>query len=394
MIIGNVKQIEVGNHERMATKATNRVFEAIEEAQWDMLLACSAVGLALFGLVMVYSASGAVTTGKFGGSFYFVLRQIAWAVAGIVAMLILMRIDYQRYASPMLILLLLVVSVGLLLAVFFFDARNGAKRWITFGSFSAQPSELAKLAFIAFMAYFLTRRNEDDEQGSFQATFVPAAVVAGMLMALILKEPDLGTALMIGIIFVVMMMVGKVPIWHLLVLILPVIPIGWFLLWRVEFRQKRLLAFLNPEADPQGAGYQILQSLYAVGSGGISGVGLGSGKQKLGYLPEARTDFIFAVIGEELGFIGSVLVVIVFGILLWRCLKASFRAPDQFGQLLGIGLTTMLIAQAFFNISVVLSLVPTKGIPLPFVSAGGSSLLFALAAVGVLLNISEQARQQ
>ena len=160
------------------------------------------------------------------------------------------------------------------------------------------------------------------------------------------------------------------------------------------FRRGRITAFLNPEADPQGTGYQILQSLYAVGSGGISGVGLGSGKQKLGYLPEARTDFIFAVVAEELGFIGSVLVVIVFGILLWRCLKASFRAPDQFGQLLGIGLTTMLIAQAFFNMSVVLSLVPTKGIPLPFVSAGGSSLLFALAAVGVLLNISEQARQE
>ncbi len=378
----------------MATQTTNRFFEAIEEAQWDMLLACSAVGLALFGLVMVYSASGAVPSDKFGGSFHFALRQLAWAVGGIVAMLILMRIDYQRYASPTLILLLLGISGVLLLAVFFFKARNGAHRWITFGSLSAQPSELAKLAFIAFMAYFLTRRNESDEQGSFQATFIPAAVVTGILMALILKEPDLGTALMIGIIFVVMMLVGKVPFWHLLALAVPVALIGWVFIWLTPFRRGRLTVFLNPETDPQGAGYQILQSLYAVGSGGISGVGLGSGKQKLGYLPEARTDFIFAVIGEELGFVGSVLVVVVFGILLWRCLKASFRAPDQFGQLLGIGLTTMLIAQAFFNMSVVLSLVPTKGIPLPFVSAGGSSLLFALAAVGVLLNISEQARQE
>lgn len=377
----------------MAKATTNKVFDAIEEAQWDMMLACSAIGLALFGLVMVYSASGATATNAFGGSFHFALRQLAWAVAGIFAMLILMRIDYQRYASPMLILLLLTVSIALLIAVFFFKARNGAKRWIAFGSFSAQPSELAKLAFIAFMAYFLTRRNEDEEQGDFQSTFLPASIVTAILMALIVKEPDLGTALMIGIIFVVMMWVGRVPTWHLLLLALPIIPIGWYLLWYVGFRQRRLLAFLNPESDPQGAGYQILQSLYAVGSGGLSGVGLGSGKQKLGYLPEARTDFIFAVIGEELGFIGSVLVVIVFGILMWRCLKASFRAPDQFGQLLGIGLTTMLIAQAFFNMSVVLSLVPTKGIPLPFVSAGGSSLLFALAAVGILLNISEQARQ-
>jgi cell division protein FtsW len=377
----------------MATKTTNKVFEAMEETQWDMLLACAAIGLALFGLVMVYSASGATPTNKFGGSFHFALRQLAWAVGGIIAMLILMRIDYQRYASPTLILLLLGVSVTLLLAVFFFPPRNGAHRWITFGPFSAQPSELAKLAFIAFLAYFLTRRNEDDEQRSFQATFLPAGIVAGLLMALILKEPDLGTALMIGVIFVVMMVVGRVPLWQFGVLALPVLLIGYFYIWLTPFRRERIFAFLHPEADPQGAGYQILQSLYAVGSGGVSGVGLGSGKQKLGYLPEARTDFIFAVIGEELGFIGSTLVVLVFGVLLWRCLQASFRAPDQFGQLLGIGLTTMLIAQAFFNISVVLSLVPTKGIPLPFVSAGGSSLLFALAAVGVLLNISEQARQ-
>jgi cell division protein FtsW len=377
----------------MVAKTTNKFFDAIEESQWDMLLACAAVGLALFGLVMVYSASGATPTDKLGGSFHFVFRQAVWAAAGLVAMLILMRIDYQRYASPTLILLLLGVSVVLLIAVFFFPPRNGARRWIALGAFSAQPSEFAKLAFIAFMAYFLTRRNEDDEQRSFQATFLPAAIVTGILMALILKEPDLGTALMIGVIFVVMLMAGRVPLWHLLALALPVVLIGWVAVWNEPFRRGRILAFMNPEAFPRKEGYQILQSLYAVGSGGMSGVGLGGSKQKLGYLPEARTDFIFAVIGEELGFIGTALVVLVFGILLWRCLKASFRAPDQFGQLLGIGLTTMLIAQAFFNISVVLSLVPTKGIPLPFVSAGGSSLLFALAAVGVLLNISEQARQ-
>jgi cell division protein FtsW len=377
----------------MVAKTTNKFFDAIEESQWDMLLACAAVGLALFGLVMVYSASGATPTDKLGGSFHFVFRQAVWAAAGIAAMLILMRIDYQRYASPTLILLLLGISAVLLIAVFFFPPRNGARRWIAFGAFSAQPSEFAKLAFIAFLAYFLTRRNEDDEQRSFQATFLPAAIVAGILMALILKEPDLGTALMIGVIFVVMLVAGRVPLWHLLALALPVMLIGWVAVWNEPFRRGRILAFLNPEAFPRKEGYQILQSLYAVGSGGMSGVGLGGSKQKLGYLPEARTDFIFAVIGEELGFIGAALVVLVFGILLWRCLQASFRAPDQFGQLLGIGLTTMLIAQAFFNMSVVLSLVPTKGIPLPFVSAGGSSLLFALAAVGVLLNISEQARQ-
>lgn len=376
------------------TATSNRFFNAIEEAQWDMLMACSAIGLTLFGLVMVYSASGFNASIQMEGSFNAVLRQAGWAAVGIVVMLVVMRIDYQRYASPLLILLGLASSVGLLCAVFFFAEVKGARRWVRVGPLSAQPSELAKIALVMFLAYFLTRRTEEDQERSFQATFLPAGVVTGILMLLILKEPDLGTALMIGIVFVAMMVVGKVPILHLLTLVVPVLLVGYIYILKTPFRVQRILAFLDPESDPKKTGYQILQSLYAVGSGGVSGVGLGSGKQKLGFLPEAKTDFIFAVVGEELGFFGSAFIVLVFGLLMWRCLKASFRAPDQFGQLLGIGLTTMLIAQAFFNMSVVLSLVPTKGITLPFVSAGGSSLVFALAAVGILLNISEQARAE
>lgn len=376
----------------MAKVKTNKIFESIEEAHWDVLMACSAVGLVLFGIVMVYSASGVIGQEKFNNTFYFVTRQIIWAVLGLIAMLALMKINYQRFASPTLILALLVASATLLIAVLFFAPRNGARRWITFGAFSAQPSELAKIAFIFFMAYFLARRNEDDEERVFQSTFLPAGVIAAILAALILKEPDLGTTLMIFVIFIVMMISGRVPWLHLMSLV-PVALLGfYFLVMRTSWRWERMMAFLNPENDPQGKGYQILQSLYAVGAGGFSGAGLGAGKQKLHYLPEPHSDFIFAVIGEELGFIGSLAVILVFGLLLWRCLKASFGAPDRFGQLLGIGLTTMLVAQAFFNISVVLSLVPTKGIPLPFISAGGSSLLFALAAIGILLNISEQAR--
>jgi cell division protein FtsW len=374
--------------------ATNRFFDAIEEARWDMLMACAALGLTLFGIVMVYSASGFTASTGFGGSFYFVLRQAGWAVLGIIVMLVLMRIDYQRYASPTLILLLLGASVCLLTAVFFFAESKGARRWIKVGPLSAQPSEFAKIALIIFLAYFLTRRNEDGQERSFQATFLPASVITGILMVLILKEPDLGTALMMGVIFVVMMVVGRVPVLHLLTLALPVVVVGYVYILKTPFRIERMVAFWDPESDPRKSGYQILQSLYAVGSGGVSGVGLGSSKQKLGFLPEARTDFIFAVIGEELGLVGTITIVLVFGLLMWRCLKASLRAPDQFGQLLGMGLTTMLIAQAFFNMSVVLSLVPTKGITLPFISAGGSSLLFALAAVGILLNISEQARTE
>ncbi|MBS1806863.1 MAG: putative lipid II flippase FtsW [Acidobacteria bacterium] len=374
------------------TTTNNRFFNSIEQAQWDMLMACAAIGLTLFGLVMVYSASGFNASTQLEGSFSAVLRQAGWAVVGIIAMLILMRVNYQRYASPALILLGLATSVCLLIAVLFFDEVKGAKRWIKLGPLSAQPSELAKITLVMFLAYFLTRRTEENQEGSFQSTFLPAAVVTGMLMLLILKEPDLGTALMIGVIFVAMMVVGKIPALHLLTLVVPVLLVGYIYILKTPFRVQRILAFMDPESDAKKTGYQILQSLYAVGSGGVSGVGLGGSKQKLGFLPEAKTDFIFAVVGEELGFFGSAVIVLVFGLLMWRCLKASFRAPDQFGQLLGIGLTTMLIAQAFFNMSVVLSLVPTKGITLPFVSAGGSSLVFALAAVGILLNISEQAR--
>ncbi len=372
---------------------TNSFFNAIEDARWDVMMACAAIGLALFGIVMVYSASGVIGQERFNNSFYFVSRQIVWAVFGLIALLVLMRIDYQRYASPTLILLMLAVSAFLLIAVFFFGARNGAHRWISFGAFSAQPSELAKLTFIFFMAYFLTRRNEDGEEGNFQSTFLPAGVVTAVFAVLILREPDLGTTMMIGVIFVTMMLVGRVPWLHFLTLVPVVLAAFWWLILRTPWRAGRWSVFLDPGSDARGKGYQILQSLYAVASGGVSGTGLGSGKQKLYYLPEPHSDFIFAVIGEELGFIGTVIVVLVFGLLMWRCLKASFNAPDRFGQLLGIGLTTMLIAQAFFNMSVVLSLVPTKGIPLPFVSAGGSSLLFALAAIGILLNISEQSRE-
>lgn len=390
-------------------RSRGRILDAIEEANWDVLMVCAALGLTLFGIVMVYSASGVIAAEQvaaakealkpipMGGEYYIVIKQVIWAALGIVAMLVLMRIDYQHYARPTMIVLMLGLSVVGLVAVFFFERRNGAHRWINFAGFSAQPSEFAKIVFVIFMAYFLARRNDEELEGSFQSTFIPAGVMAAILMALILKEPDLGTALMIAIVFVVMMLVGRVPLFHLA----SMIPVGllgfYFLVLRTDWRWKRFMAFMDPTATEElrrGAGYQVLQSLYAVGSGGVSGVGLGAGKQKLRYLPEPHSDYIFAVVGEELGFIGAAAVLLVFGILLWRCLQASFRAPDRFGQLLGMGLTVMLIAQAFFNVSVVLSLVPTKGIPLPFVSAGGSSLLIALAAVGILLNISEQARAE
>jgi cell division protein FtsW len=378
----------------MSEKAKENLLAALENARWDLWLAAATLGLVLFGVVMVYSASGVVAAERFGGAHHFLLRHVVWVVLGLGLMFVLMRVDYRHYANPAVVWGLLGASAVLLAAALFFPARNGAHRWITFGPFSAQPSELAKVAFVIFLARFLVRREEADEAGSFKLTLLPAGVIAGLLAALIMKEPDLGTTAMLGVIFVVMLFAGRAPVHHLLALV-PVAAVAfYFFVVRVPFRMQRLRVFLDPTIDPQGAGYQVTQSLIGVGLGGVSGAGLAEGRQKMLFLPEAHADFIFAVVAEELGLVGAVALVLVFGLLLWRGVRISLHAGDRFGQLLAIGLTTMLIAQAFFNISVVLNLLPNKGIPLPFVSYGGSSLIFALAAVGILLNISEQGTEE
>lgn len=373
----------------MMEQATNRGLEKLDEIRWDLWLAASAVGLVFFGVVMVYSASGGERDAE-----GFLLGQLRWAGLGLVAMAVLMRVDYHIYARPSIVYGLYLLTVLLLFAVFFFPERNGAHRWISVGGISGQPSELAKLALILFLAWFLTQRQGQGVLGSFTETVLPAAVITGVLSALIVKEPDLGTTAMLGLIFIVVLFVAGVPIAHLLKFVPLVAFAVYYFILRVGWRWERIMIFLDPEKDPQGAGYQVVQSLLAVGSGGVHGMGLGQGKQKLNYLPEAQSDFIFAVVAEELGFIGALTVVLVFGFLLWRGLRACHRAPDRFGYLLGMGLTTMIIAQAFFNISVVLSIVPTKGIPLPLISAGGSSLVVMMSAVGILLNISEWGRER
>lgn len=371
----------------MNEQAADRGLERLDRIQWDVWLATAALGLLLFGVIMVYSASGGEHN-----SDQFLLGQVKWAGLGIIVMTVLMRLDYHFYARPVVVYGLFLLCVVLLLAVFLFPARNGAHRWISFGSMSGQPSELAKLALVIFLAWFLTQRHGQGVLNSFTETVLPATVIMGVLAALIIKEPDLGTTVMLGLIFAVMLFVAGVPVRHLLKFVPLVALAGYYFIGRVSWRWERIIAFLNPESDPQGKSYQVMQSLIAVGSGGVRGMGLGQGRQKLLYLPEAPSDFIFAVIAEELGLIGTVTVLTVFGFVLWRGLRVCHRAPDHFGYLLALGLTTMIIAQSFFNISVVLSLAPTKGIPLPLISAGGSSLVVTLAAIGILLNISEWGR--
>ncbi|MEW6130890.1 MAG: putative lipid II flippase FtsW [Acidobacteriota bacterium] len=357
------------------------------EVPIDKILLAIVLGLTVFGLLMVYSASAMLADKLHNDQFHFFVRQGMWAVVGLFGMAMTMKIDYRLYKKRAFILFALYMTIVLLCAVFFFPKVNNAHRWILFKGFSLQPSEVAKLALVAFLAYYLEKYANRVED--YKKVFIPTAVTTLLIVGLIGAQPDLGTALMIFITFAVVLYQACVPIRHLATLAIPVVPALVGMLVFVPWRLQRLLDFLNPWKNEQTSSYQVVQSLIAVGSGGINGLGYSQGKQKLFFLPSPHADFIFGVIGEELGLIGSIALVAAFGAFAWRGFKAARHAPDRFGNLLGTGLTVLITAQAFFNISVALSLVPTKGIPLPFISAGGSSLAITLAACGILLNISK-----
>ena len=355
----------------------------------DKWLFAATIGLALFGVVMVYSASAMLAQKENGNQFHYVVKQGVWVAIGFVVMLLMMQFNYQQLKSRRVVYGLLFVSTIALFSVFGFSSTNGAHRWIKLPWFSIQPSELSKLTLVIFLAYFLEKRA--GEEGDFWRTFIPCGIVTGWLAVLTVVEPDLGTALMLALIFAVVIYTAGARLLHLGLAAAPALIGVVGLLIFVPWRMQRLITFLDPWADPQGSGFQVVQSLIAVGSGGPNGLGFAQGKQKMLFLPFAHSDFIFAVVGEELGLVGGLGVIAVFGLFLWRGVRTALLAPDRFGMLLSIGIVSMIVAQALFNISVVLSLVPTKGIPLPFISYGGSSLVPTLAAVGILLNVSQHA---
>ncbi|HZN05157.1 MAG TPA: putative lipid II flippase FtsW [Pyrinomonadaceae bacterium] len=355
----------------------------------DKWLFAATTGLALFGVVMVYSASAVIAERENGNQFYYVIKQGVWVAIGFGVMLLMMQFNYQQLKSRRLVYGSLLLCTIALMSVFAFSATNGAHRWLKFPGFSLQPSELSKLALIIFLAYFLEKRA--GEEGDLWRTFVPCGVVTGWLALLVVIEPDFGTAMMLVLIFTVVIYTAGARVLHLAMAAAPALVVAAGLLIFVPWRLKRLVTFLDPWADQQGAGFQVVQSLIAIGSGGSNGLGFAQGKQKMLYLPFAHSDFIFAVIGEELGLVGALAVVAVFALFLWRGVRTALLAPDRFGMLLSLGIVASIVAQALFNISVVLSLVPTKGIPLPFISYGGSSLVPTLAAVGILLNVSQHA---
>jgi len=360
-----------------------------KKLQPDKWMFAATVGLALFGVVMVYSASAVMALRDEGNQYHYVFKQGLWTAFGLLVMVVAMQFDYTRLKDWRIVFGLLLVTVLLLSAVFAFSPINGARRWIKLPGFRIQPSEVAKLSLTIFLAYFLERRA--GEERSFWGTFVPCAAVTGLLAVLIVAEPDLGTAMMLLVIFGILVYTAGARLFHLGLAALPAFVGLAALLIFVPFRMRRMVMFLDPWADPQGSGFQVVQSLIAIGSGGANGLGFAQGKQKMLFLPFAHSDFIFAVIGEELGLLGTLGVLLIFGLFLWRGIRTSLLAPDRFARLLSLGLVTGIVAQALFNISVVLSLLPTKGIPLPFISYGGSSMVPTLAGVGILLNISQHA---
>ncbi len=344
--------------------------------------------LVFIGLVMVFSASAVMAKERFGSPYTFLFKQLAWAAAGVVAMVVIMNIDYRQLRRPTIVFTFLGTTCLLLIAAFFFRDSHNTHRWIKFGILSFQPSELAKPAIILYLAYFLETRWQ--QIADLKRVLIPAVVPSVLLALLIVKEPDLGTAVAcMAITAAVLYVAGMKTRYFGYAMAASVAPL-YFLIVRVPWRWNRIMAFIDPYKDPLGHGFHIIQSMIAVGTGGLTGAGLMEGKQKLFYLPEPHTDFIFANIAEELGLWGSLLIVLLFSIFLYRGVRVALRTEDPFARFLATGITAMVVIQALINMSVVLGMMPTKGIPLPFISYGGSSLFITLASVGVLLNITQQ----
>ncbi|MGH7374691.1 MAG: putative lipid II flippase FtsW [Candidatus Rokuibacteriota bacterium] len=354
----------------------------------DLPLFGVVVALVCVGVVMVYSASAIVAADRFHDPFFFLKKQLFWAVLGLGCLWGGMLLDYrwlERMVMP-----LLVLSFALLVLVLvppFGQSINGTRRWFHLGPVSFQPVELAKFSLVLYLASFLTRRQETI--GRFTEGLLPILLVAGGMAALTLLQPDLGNGLALIILTLALAYMAGARVQHMAAIAGCALPVVIALIAMKPYRWRRMVAFVNPWDDPQGSGFQIIQSFLALGSGGWLGVGLGDSKQKLFYLPEPHTDFIFAIIGEELGLVGATSIVALFALLIWRGLRVGLRAPDAFGAYLGLGLTIMLATQTLVNLGVVTGALPTKGLPLPFISFGGSALLMTMFSAGVLLNISQ-----
>jgi len=359
----------------------------------DIAIFLAVIGLLSIGIVMVFSSSAVVAYARTGDSYYFLKKQLLWGMLGLVCMFITMRADYRgwrKWSKPFFFL-----SIILLLAVLvpgIGTVINGARRWISLGPLQFQPSEICKLAMVLFLADLLAKNPE--KVRCFWKGFIPVLALIVVVFALIMGEPDMGTGMVISGTAMIMIFTAGARLGHLGLIMSGVFPALWFLIKEEPYRAERLFAFLNPWKDPLDTGFHIIQSLFALGSGGLFGLGLGRSRQKFFYLPENHTDFIFAILGEELGFIGGVTVLCLFFLFAWRGFRTAVLAPDLFGSLVAVGITSLITLQALINIGVVTSSIPVTGITLPFISFGGTSLIFLLTAVGILLNISKHVKRR
>jgi cell division protein FtsW len=354
---------------------------------FDKTLFAVGIGLTLFGLVMIYSASAVIALERFGNAHLFLVKQAVAAAVGMGGMVVAMHVDYRRLLRRPIVYFGIFASTLLLIVALASDRAHQVHRWIVMGPIQIQPSEIGKLALVLFLAYLMARK--EARVNDVVGTIIPCAVVVGQLALLVYLQPDLGTAAIYILLAIVLLFLAGLR-WRYLAFGggACALAIGVMIL-QAPYRVRRVLAFLNPEDDPLGAGFQVRQSILAVASGGLHGQGVGESRQKLFFLPEPHTDFVFSVISEELGLIGAAAVIAAFGVLFWRGVVAAVGAPDRGGYYLGMGITIWLVAQAMMNMAVTLGLMPTKGIPLPFLSYGGSSLVVSLCALGVLLNISQ-----
>jgi len=361
-----------------------------KKRSFDPIIPVCTLILVSLGIVMIYSASAITAAKNFGDPYFFLKRQIVFAGLGTILMLVAMRIDYRKLFPYRNIAYL--VCIGLLVAVMLPHLGkevSGARRWLMLGPISFQPSELAKLGMVLFFAGFLVKKEKEGKLKDFTFGYLPNLLALSLVLILILMQPDLGNALVILSVALFLFYVAGVRLWFLFITIIASFPLLYSAIFNVGYRKRRILSFLDPWTDPTDSGFQIIQSFLALGNGGVWGQGLGNGKQKLFYLPEAHTDFIFSVIGEELGLVGTVAVVLFLTILIIRGVRIALRAPDSFGMYLAFGIVLTVAIQATINIGVSLGLLPTKGLPLPFISSGGTALCTWLLCMGILINISE-----
>jgi cell division protein FtsW len=359
--------------------------------KYDITLFLTTIILIALGLIMVYSTSAMASIVEYGISYHFIIRQIIYVIISAFFIGFLMRNDYHNL-KPFygIILFLIIISMFLVFVPHIGLSAGGSRRWINLRIFNIEPSEFLKIIFIVYLANFLEKKKDILDNNRYSLMFISPFIFMGFLDILLLKEPDFGTASILFFITIIMLFAGGISLLYLIFTLLFGAAVSYFLIFTVTYRRDRILAFLHPFHDKTGIGFQIIQSMYAFARGGLYGVGLGNGKEKLFFLPTPYSDFVFSTVGEELGFIGVIFFILLYLILAYRGLKIAINAPDLFGTYLAYGFTSLIVLSAFINIGVVLGFLPTKGLALPFISYGGSSMLASCIAIGILLNISSQ----